>query len=241
MMRVLAAAISMLATLAAVAAAQSDDEIVVTGSRLQRYAADVVPSVALERNADFVLISYDFICDTRDKAQRVRELTRTLENLIAAAARRDDIELSTLVEYEDDYDTLYFPKPYAAVNENDFKVQYGRDDTSVQRVVVKTPVNDGATIEGASARITAFAKSLKVEGRTIAVVDGDPQLSIVNVERYRPELTAAIRADAAEKRAALGAATTEISGLEQVVRWERSGPLELKIYIPYKLGFTIEQ
>ena len=71
------------------AVAQGSDEIVVTGARLQRFAADVVPSVYLERNADFVLISYDFICDTRDRKAREGELRRTLEGLLAGAARQE--------------------------------------------------------------------------------------------------------------------------------------------------------
>ncbi len=223
----------------ATAVAQYDEEIVVTGSRLQRYSADVVPTVALNRNADFVLISYDFICDTRDEIQRKRELTRTLEAMIAAADRRKDIDLSTLAEYEDDYETLYFPKPYNAVNPADFSGHRGRSDTSVQTVVIKTPA-DAGSLEAAAERIQAFVRSLKMDGRTLAEAQGGPQLSIVNVERYRRELTAAIRADAMAQREALGASETKISGLEQVVRWERAGPLELKIYIPYSYVFTIE-
>ncbi len=220
--------------------AQYNDEIVVTGSRLERFASDTVPTVSLIRNADFVLISYDFVCDTRDRAQRRRELTRTLEGLIASARRRNDIELSTLVEYEDDYDTLYFPKPYEAVDEESFTPQYGRSDTSVQSVVVKTPVKEsGDSLEAAAARIEDFVKALKLEGRTLAEQKGDTQLSIVNVERYRTQLTAEIRADAQQQSEALGASETAISGLEQVVRWERTGPLALKIYIPYKFAFKI--
>ncbi|MCK5750306.1 MAG: hypothetical protein KAH44_29075 [Oricola sp.] len=241
MNRLLAAAAAFYFFSGAGALAQSGDEIVVTGSRLQRYAADVVPTVALNRNADFVLITYNFVCDTRDAAQRRRELTRTLEGLIAAAGKRDDIELSTLVEYEDDYDTLYFPKPYEAVDTESFSGQYGRADTSLQTIVIKTPAGEGeASLDAAAARIKKFVGTLKMEGRTIAEKTGDTQLSIVNVERYRAELTAAIRTDAERQSAALGAGKTEISGLEQVVRWERSRPLELKIYIPYKLAFTID-
>ena len=189
-----------------------------------------------------MLITYDFICDTRDGRERKRELTKTLENLIAAAAKRKDIELSTLIEYEDAYDMLYFPIPYTSVRSGVFSSQYGRTDTSVQSVVIKTPAGESATSLGAATeRIEEFVDALKTEGRTIAVDKGDPQLSIVDVERYRAELTTAIRADAESQRTALGASEIELSGLEQVVRWERSGPLELKIYIPYKYTFTITQ
>ena len=182
------------------------------------------------------------MCDTRDARERKRELTKTIENLIAAAGKRKDIELSTLIEYEDAYDTLYFPIPYTSVRSGVFSSQYGRADTSVQTVVIKTPAGENAKSLGAAVeRIEQFVDSLKTEGRTIAVDKGDPQLSVVDVERYRPELTTAIRADAESQRAALGASEIDLSGLEQVVRWERSGPLELKIYIPYKYTFTITQ
>ncbi|MEZ5891534.1 MAG: hypothetical protein R3C58_00070 [Parvularculaceae bacterium] len=242
MKRLVAAALSVFASCAFVTAAQAQlgDEIVVTGSRLQRYSSDVVPTVALKRNADFVLVSYQFICDTRDAAQRKKELTKTLQSLIAAADKRKDIDLSTLVEYDDNYDTLYFPKPYTSVNDDGFYGQPGRLDTSVQRLVIKTPV-DGKikSLEDAVERIESFVESVKMEGRTLAVDDNEAQLSVVNVERYRGELTAAIGADAKAQGAALNATETEIEGMEQVVRWERTGPLELKIYIPYKYAFTI--
>lgn len=223
------------------AVAQGSDEIVVTGARLQRFAADVVPSVYLERNADFVLISYDFICDTRDRKAREGELRRTLEGLLAGAARRDDIELSTIVEYEDAYDTLYFPKPYTQVSVGNFKPQYGRSDTSVQTVIIKTPVEkNDVNVESAIGRIESFIDSVKMNGRTIAVSSEEVQLSVVNVERYREDLTAKIIADVKRQRDLVGGGAIELSGLENVVRWERSGPMQLTIYLPYKVTVEID-
>lgn len=221
--------------------AQGGDEIVVTGARLQRFAADVVPSVSLERNADFVLVSYDFVCDTRDRKFREDELSRTLEGLLAGAARRDDSELSTIVEYEDAYDTLYFPKPYTKVAVGDFKPQYGRADTSVQTVIIKTPVGkNDANVESAIGRIESFIDGVKMNGRTIAVSSEEVQLSVVDVERYREDLTAKIIADVKGQRDQIGGGAIELSGLENVVRWERSGPMQLTIYLPYKVTVEID-
>jgi hypothetical protein len=219
------------------AAAQNEsEEIIVTGSRLQRFAADIVPVASITRKADFALVTYDFVCDTRDAAARRRELSQTLEDLIAKAGRRDDIELATLVEYEDQYDTLYFPKPYAAANPAEFKSQVGRSDTSVQTVIIKTPIDAGiGSLEGARKKISDFVGTVTMRGRTTAEPESETQLSIANVERYRPELIAAIRSDADRQRRELSASRVVLSGLEQIVRWERTGPLELKIYIPYEL------
>jgi len=217
------------------------EEIVVTGSRLSRYSSDQVPSVTLNRKADFVLINYDFICDTRDARKRKKELVTTLEDLISKAKKRDDIELSTLVEYEDDYDTLYFPIPFEIVDEELIGPQYGRNDTSLIKLIIKTPINDSIdSLEAALDKIEAFIGSVKMTGRSEAVENGDAQLSIVNVERYRSELISEILKNVHAQKGVLGGNSVELSGLENVVRWERTGVLDLKIYIPYKISVQIQ-
>ncbi|NHK27796.1 hypothetical protein FF098_007775 [Parvularcula flava] len=220
--------------------AQSD-EIVVTGTRLSRYEADIIPAVTLTRDADFVLKTYSIVCDTRDRATRLRELTGTLEDLIAKADRRSDIELSIIEEYDDNYDTLYFPRPFDKVDPDNFTSQYGRTDTSMLSVTIKTPVTDSfSTLDQAEELIEDFVDTIRLQGRTEFLSGEEVQLSVRNVERYRPELLAAILAYARQTAGTLEGTETEIAGLEQVVRWERAGPMELTLYLPYKLSVSLE-
>lgn len=219
--------------------AQSD-EIVVTANRMSRYMDDIIPVVTLKENADFVLVTYDIVCDTRDKTQRHKELTDTLNDLIARANKRADIELSIIEEYEDDYDVFYLPVPFEKVDPGQFTADYGRSDTSRLEVTVKTPIDDSITsVDFAEQKISGFMDTVREYGRTIIGSGDDPQLSVRNVERYRPALMAAILSDVKATTSSLGGTTAEITGLEQVIRWERSGPLELTLYIPYKVSVEI--
>ena len=220
--------------------AQSD-EIIVTGSRLERFSNDVTPAVTLTKTPDFILVQYTFRCDTRDRAKREKELKTTLKELLKRANARDDIQLSTIIEFEDGHDTLYFPTPYTKVNSDDFLGQYGRADVSQIEITVKTPVDDGiSSLDDAEMRIEEFVDSIKMTGRTEAISSEEVQLSIKNVDRYRPELLSAILAESEQLKTALSGSRVSLSGLENVVRWERTGPLDLEIYIPYKIAIEVE-
>lgn len=222
------------------AQAQSD-EIVVTGSRLSRYAEEIIPAVTLEKRADFALRTYSFECDTRDRAKRENELTDTLNTLIAKAKNRDDISLSVLRIYEDDYDEIVIPEPFTTVDPENFTGVYGRTDVSKIEIAIKTPVDELiATPEDAEKRIADFLKTVKMTGRTEARAQGDATLSVRNIERYRTELNSAILASARDLKSSMDGTNVEISGLESKLRWERSGRLGLTIYIPYEISVEIE-
>ena len=108
------------------------------------------------------------------------------------------------------------------------------------QIIIKTPVNDSIeSIDDALEVIEGFVESVKMSGRTEAVETDDAQLSIVNVSRYREELIGEILKDAQWQKQLVKGSRIEISGLEQTVRWERVGELELKIYIPYNVKIEI--
>ena len=219
----------------------SQDEIIVTGQKLQRYSSDSVPYIVLDKKADYVLVGYQIICDTRDRNKRLSEITDSLNDLIKKAGKRDDIQLSTIIEYEDDYETLYFPIPFEKFDGDLLDAQYGRSDTSKMDVVIKMPVTSAIqSLEQAEELIDRFVDTVSMKGRTEAITDGEVRLSIVNLERYRPELLQKIQADLKSNQATFSGTEVQVSGLENVLRWERVGELDLKVYLPYEISITVK-
>jgi hypothetical protein len=230
----LGAALLAAASLAAgVAAAQTIGELVVTAERRNDSGAAVAaapaPHVVVFRRADNLVVEAQVDCDTRDEKDRLNEMKSTLRNMIAAAAASGgQIELGV------ESDNVILPlKPEAL----DTMLSPGdRDDTTTATIVVKTHVSATDTFEGASARIEAFVHKTQVVGRAQVTRHGDWQLTLVTPRQYRPQIIAAIAADAADTSHAFGAGYgVELEGLERPVAWARSGPLDLALYIPYSL------
>jgi hypothetical protein len=63
------------------ALAQEDEQIIVTGSRIRQYDADETPHSFMRRRADFVIMSLNVSCDTRDISQRRAEIRQALQGL----------------------------------------------------------------------------------------------------------------------------------------------------------------
>jgi hypothetical protein len=225
-----------IASLAISSAVQAQDEIVVTGTRLDRYSRDEVPVIYLTKKADFVLANTTVYSDRRDSTDRRKEITKTLENLVAAAKRNNSIELSVLEEFEDDYDTLYFARPFTADMIKDVIKYGGLQNTSKASIVVKTSVKDTDDFETALTRIEDFAEDVQTVGRTTISTSDDPSLSIVGLQNYRAPLLEKISQDINGIKQTFPEAEIHISGLDKQLRWERASPLELRIYFPYMLS-----
>jgi hypothetical protein len=213
--------------------AQDVGEIVVTA---QKRNADLPgfpglraqPHVVIFRRADNLVVEAQVDCDTRDQKDRLAEMKATLRNMISAAGAGGQIELGV-----ESGDVILPLKPEAL----DTMLSPGdRDDTTTTTIVVKTHVGATDTFEAASARIDAFILSAKVVGRTQVARHGDWQLTLITPRQYRPQIVAAIAQDADDTRKAFGAGyAVEIEGLEHPVAWNRSGPLDLALFIPYSL------
>jgi hypothetical protein len=68
---------------------------------------------------------------------------------------------------------------------------------------------------------------------------GDPSLSIVGPDRYRPQIAQAVATDAARMAGLFGEGyAVEVVGLEGTVQWQRRGTTDLFLYIPYRLTIT---
>jgi len=209
------------------------EEIVVTGSRVREWDPDQIPAVRLNRRADNLIVEIRAVGDTRDAAQRRAELIETLRGLARAAARQADIDLSIEV------DGALTPLTEDMVSTLTLGVDGNRSDTSTASLIVKTPILPNDTMDGASGRIERFVASAPKSGRTLINITGDWQLSILNPAQYRTPILALMAEDARTTAQAFGDGYgVQAEGLENRVTWIQSGPLELSLFIPYKLTVT---
>lgn len=229
-----AAALLVVATSAA--RAQSENEIIVTGSRIAGYEDDTIPVIHIVRKADFMTVEATVESDSREKTLRQSEVLRTLEAMATRADRDSRIELGLLREFETAGDEIEFIAPFEKSMIKADILHYGsRTDTSGATIIVKTPIGASDTFDSAKARIDSFLKGVPVVGRALIDGDDDPGLSIVNIGQYRQPLLALLAADNQAVKSVFGEDyVVSLSGLEQPVRWRVSGPLDLTLYFPYK-------
>jgi hypothetical protein len=189
------------------------------------------PHVVVFRRADNLIVDLQVECDTRDRSDRLNELRSTLKNVVAAAAADGSIELGV----EDEDAGVVVPFRLEAL---DSMLSPGqRADTSDVKIVVKTAIQSNDTFEAATGRIDTFIRKIRVVGRAQALRSGDWQLTLKSPRQYRPEIIAAIAKDADDAAKAVGPGYgVTLTGLERAIGWERSGPLELALFIPYSLS-----
>lgn len=230
--------ISLAAAIAATVSPVAAQEIVVTGSRIQRdyendVAPPVVPVVTVARRADNLIVAVWVVNDTREAAGRRAELTQTLRSMARAAASQPDIDLSIQV------DGQLVPFSEDMIASLTLGIDSGRSDTSTASLIVKTPVRPGDTLDSASGRIVQFVARVEKAGRSLVNINGGWQLSIVNPAQYRPVVLEAIAADARETSARFGTGyAVEVSGMANTLTWVQSGPLDLSLFIPYQMSIT---
>ncbi len=214
---------------AANAWAQSE-EIVVTGSRISENDA-TVPHVVLVKRADFLITRVRVTCDTRDKAQRNKEIRETLRAMIRGA-KGPSIKLAVNVgdEIVTDFDETQI---------DTIIVPDSRPDSSVAQIIVKTAVTQADSYADATDRIRTFIEKVPVSGRTEVVRSGDWDLTIVGPEQYRTALLKLIAADSKATAEQFGADYgIAVEGLQRPVEWYQSAPLDLALFIRYGMTMT---
>lgn len=230
---VASAALIIALTPAAYARAQSVQEIVVTATRAATWDADDVPTIQLPRRADNLIVEVRVVNDTRDTVGRRSEITQTLRRMSQLAASRSDIALSI------DNDGLLVPLTENMVSTLTLGMDGNRADTSVARVIVKTPIRTDDTLDRASGRIEAFVKGVEQAGRSLATISGSWNLSLIDPPQYRPAILTLLATDSRSVAATFGEGyAVEVDGLSNQVAWRQSGPLELSLFIPYKMKVT---
>ena len=228
----LAAALLTLACVAApVQARQSGlEEVVVTASRLTEYDPVKTPYVTLHKRADNLITAVRVVCDTRDLSQRKQELKATLRNMIKAAPGAG-VELG--LEGEEVIGRFDETMLDAVIRPD------GKPDTSIAALVVKTKVAPADTFDAATARITNFAEKTAKAGRTEILPTEDWNLTLIGPQRYRGEVLALVADDARKVAGTFGADyAVTAEGLQLPLSWYQSAPLELALYVPYKLTVT---
>jgi hypothetical protein len=203
-------------------------EIVVTAEKaLSDYDPQRTPSVVLVRRADNLITEVKVVCDTRDPTLRRAELKDTLRAMILSAGRSGKITLGVGDEVVGAFDETMLDKVIAPDN---------KIDTSVARVVIKTPVAAGDTFDSASGRILTFIGATPKSGRTEILREQDWNLTIIGPERNRPALLDLIAQDARVTAAVFGAGYgVSVDGLQHPIAWYQQGPLDLALYITYRL------
>ena len=170
-MRYLAAAfVLMAATPPATAQDLQQQEIVVTGSRIEQDDySDFQPAVGLRRKADFLVQQVTIRGDTRDADQREKEIRAMLTRAIEMAGR-SGVELA----YGDYILTRLTVETAAELElQND-----RRPDSERINFLVKAPLV-GQTVEQAQAAIRRFIKAVPEVGRAQMDEMDDPTLSVV--------------------------------------------------------------
>ncbi|MBI1403048.1 MAG: TonB-dependent receptor [Porphyrobacter sp.] len=227
-MRYLAAAfVLMAATPPAAAQDLQQQEIVVTGSRIEQDDySDFQPAVGLRRKADFLVQQVTIRGDTRDADQREKEIRAMLTRAIEMAGR-SGVELA----YGDYILTRLTPATAAELElQND-----RRPDSERINFLIKAPLA-GQTVEQAQAAIRRFIKAVPEVGRAQMDEMDDPTLSVVGPDSYRAAIIAEVAADAKRQADVLGSDyAVELTGLNMPVQWARSGPGEVLLFIPYEL------
>jgi hypothetical protein len=206
---------------------ESVSEVVVTGSRLTEYDANRTPQVTLLRRADNIITEVRVVCDTRDEKQRREELRATLRNMIKGSGGASNIELGVGEEVVGTFDETMLD----SVTRPDSKA-----DTTFAMVLVKTHVAASDSFDSATGRIKAFIDRTTKVGRTEILREGDWELTLVAPQQYRPAVVALVAEDSKKVAAAFGAGYgVSVSNLQLPVSWYQAGPLDLALYIPYRL------
>jgi hypothetical protein len=204
------------------------DRIEVTGSRISYRDLLDTPAIGLTRQGDYLVQSITLVNDTRSADGRRNELHQTIAKLLAAAGGRYRLL------HGDGYPITLDRSNYRVALEDDSK----RPDVSRVPLRVRAEVvRDGGSSGHAQVQaLRAFVQGAERVGRTEIDLDSDTALGMNRPERYRYELIREIADDSRRIATVLGSGCTiSLDGLNSRIEWERVGPIELLLYVPYTM------
>lgn len=205
-----------------------EDEIVVTGTRLNAFAGYAIPHIFLKRRADFAIVELEVRSDTRDFSARREEMRQALRNLQNRAGGGISLAL-----VDDDAGIV---RPFTMAAAEELIRGDRRPDTSVLTIRLRTPVGADDNLEGIHRRIEQFVEAAPKPGR-VEMETGGTELTLLNPEQYRAPLLRDMIVDGRATADALGSGYgVQLQGLERQVAWHRTGDLELTLFIPYALS-----
>jgi hypothetical protein len=211
-------------------AAQAEESIVVTGSRVERdsydqYYDDEQSAIGLTRKADNFVKPIFINSDSRDPDVRRAEVAAMLEDTMRLASKQgialvaDNYRLSALTP-----ETLK-------------DLSYGagsRPDTTRVKIYARLPVGGSFTgVEEVDKAIAAFVKTVPVSGRSY-IETGSTDLAINSPQSYRGAVVKAI-ADEAKRYAAMFGPDygIEIRGLDSELYFKQASETEVFLYISH--------
>ncbi|MGQ0801568.1 MAG: hypothetical protein ACT4NL_15830 [Pseudomarimonas sp.] len=203
------------------------DSIEVTGARISYRDLLDTPAISITKRGDYLSQTITLVNDTRDEAGRRREIKSTIEKIIARAGN------TYTLQHGDTY-PITLSRANAEVElQDDSK----RPDVSRVELQVKLTLSDTTTDGTAQIRsLRQFIEDTPKIGRTEIDLSDDTALGMNKPERYRYELIEAIAADSLKIRESIGAGCkVDLDGLNSRIEWERVGPIELLLYVPYTM------
>jgi hypothetical protein len=261
-------ALCSLAFIATSVSAQDDSmgEVVVTASRAQNSLSSVPvsvstlgyiqpPVIGLKRQADSAVRTIEIVSDSRDEAVRRREVQAMLLDAIDSAKRQGlflvtgqfELVEVTRINWKDQFPGLADKADAKGEDDDDYDDDQDNqpdasfeDDGSTATVRVKVKTKLDGSIGNAQQKITSFAKSVPVTGRSQIVQKGGLALTIINPEQYRDDVYRRIATGATHAASFYGPEYgLNMTGLDQALAWKQVSNTEVFLYIPY--SFSIEK
>jgi hypothetical protein len=220
---------AVLAAMSSLAMAQDSNapalgEVVVTANRTSApYAQQNRPVVGLRRQADSAVMRLTISSDSRDAADRTREI----QTMLAAALDRAPAAGVELVVGA--FDLLPVTRAYYRSLP---MFPAGRVDTSRVELMIK--VRLAGSSEEAQKQLKDFAESIPRTGRALVEPVGGITLTIVNPDQYRDQIVQLVAESARHYAAMFGPEYgVEVTGIDGQVAWSQVSPTEVFLYIPY--------
>jgi hypothetical protein len=200
-------------------------EVVVTANRLNaRYAQQDRPVVGLRRQADSAVMQVAISSDSRDMADRKREIHAMMVAALDRAAAAG-VELVT-GNFE------LTPVTKANYQELPFN-SAGRVDTSQVNFMIKVKLA-GSTV-AAEQRLSAFVKSVPGSGRGVIDKTSGLTLTIVNPDQYRDAIVKLVADNARHYAALFGTDyAVQVNGIDAQVYWSQVSGTDVFLYVPYR-------
>ncbi len=156
---------------------ESLETIVVTGSRISYRDLLDTPAVSITRPADYLLLGFTLINDTRNEDGRRDEIYATIDKMLRQAGQRFE-----LVYGGDDYTSVLDAKHHRVPLSKDEK----RADVSRVSLFVRTAIGgEPARAEELTQALHDFVAKAEHVGRTEVDADKETALSLSRPERFR--------------------------------------------------------
>ena len=204
------------------------NEIIVTGSRINRdEEGGGRPAVGLRRTADFAVMYVTIAGDTREMEPRREEILTMVRSAIELA-QRSGVELAT---------GDFIVEPLTPANYRNLPMSNdGRPDTDRVTFLVKTRLSADTDAAAAVERIDRFVRAVPATGRAEIRRIGELTLSVVAPDQYRERILELVATDSQATAARFGPNyAVEARGLDRPVEWMRASLTDVFLYVPYNI------